>query len=121
MIQKPELYDGVELLVDLPEYGLFAGMQGTVIDIHRQDAAYEVEFANQQGEAINFVALRLEQFVVIWRARSGKWVPITDRIADLVARLPEAAGSEVLDFARFLNVQTVRNGQHKPLVTPLAS
>ena len=106
----PELFDVVELIVDLPEKGLYVSMQGTIVEVHRDGAAYEVEFTDEQGEALNFLALRPEQFVVVWRAQTQQWVPLTERVAELVSRLPEAAGAEVLDFARFLSVRTTRLG-----------
>jgi len=44
----------------------------------------------------------------IWRARTRQWVPLAERVAALASRLPEAAGAEVLDFARFLSARTAR-------------
>ena len=41
---KPELFDVVELLVDLPERNLQAGMQGTILEDY--GTAYEVELVN---------------------------------------------------------------------------
>jgi len=112
-MQMPELFDVVELIVDLPERGLHAGMQGTIVEIHTDGAAYEVEFTDEQGEALNLLALRPEQFVVVWRARSQQWVSLGERVAELVSRLPEDAGAEVLDFARFLSARTTRSRQKK--------
>jgi hypothetical protein len=110
----PELFDVVELIVNLPEHGLYAGMQGTIVEIHQDGAAYEVEFTNEQGEALNFLALRPEQFLVVWRARSQQWVPLAERVAELILRLPESAGAEVLDFARFLSVRTTQRTRSIP-------
>ena len=45
------LYDVVELAVDLPEKGLEAGMIGTVVDIYDEPLAFEVEFDDEEGEA----------------------------------------------------------------------
>lgn len=98
----PELFDVVELLVDLPELGLYAGMQGTIIDVHADGVAYEVEFTNEQGEAIDFTSLRPDHFVVVWEAHTQRWVPVVERVAALAERLPEAGQAELLDFARFL-------------------
>ena len=100
----PDLFDVVELTVDIPERGLRAGMQGTIVHCHPGDA-YEVEFTNEAGETLDFLALRPEQFIVVWRAKTKKWVPIAERIAALMAHLPEEAGQEVLDFARFLHAR----------------
>jgi hypothetical protein len=47
----PDLFDVIELAVDLPERGLRAGMQGTIVE--RYPGAYEVEFTNEvQGNPI---------------------------------------------------------------------
>jgi hypothetical protein len=54
------------------------------------------------------LALHPEQFAVIWRARTRSWLPIPERVAAMVAGLPEAAGHEVLDFARFLRARQQR-------------
>ena len=90
----PDLFDVVELTVDIPERGLRAGMQGIIVHCHPGDA-YEVEFTNEAGETLDFLALRPEQFIVVWRAQTKKWVPIAERIAALA----------VLDFARFLHAR----------------
>ena len=45
------------LAEDLPEHGLLAGMPGTVLLIHGDHAAYEVEFSNRYGEAVFMGAL----------------------------------------------------------------
>jgi len=103
----PDLFDVVELIVDIPERGLYAGMQGTIVECYPEDA-YEVEFMNEQGETIDFLALYPNQFIVVWQAKNRTWVPLAERAAALVANLSEEAGSEVLDFARFLHTQRQR-------------
>ena len=55
------LYDVVELAVDLPEKGLEAGMIGTVVDIYDEPLAFEVEFDDEEGVEIALLALRPEQ------------------------------------------------------------
>jgi hypothetical protein len=115
----PELFDVVELIVDLPEQGLYAGMQGTIVEVHKEGVAYEVEFSDERGEALNLVALRPEQFVVVWQARTQQWVPLGERIAQLVLRLPEPARAEVLNFARFLSVRATRLGQKQSPIPPM--
>ncbi len=104
----PELLDVVELIVDVPDRRLHAGMQGTIMHCHTGDS-YEVEFSGEDGETLDFLALRSEQFIVIWRARTKEWVPVVERIAALTARLPEGVEEEVLDFARFLHVRKRRD------------
>jgi len=102
-----EIFDVVELLSDVPEQGLNAGMQGTIVECHASDA-YEVEFVNESGETLALLALMPEQFAVVWRARTRSWLPIPEQIAAVVADLPAAAGYEVLDFARFLRARQKR-------------
>ena len=100
----PDLFDVVDVIVDIPERGLRAGMQGTIVECHPNDA-YEVEFTNEGGETVDFLALYPAQFIVVWRAKTQAWVPLAEQVAALVSKLPEEAGPEVLDFARFLMTQ----------------
>jgi len=69
---QPELLDVVELLVDLPKAELQAGDQGTILEIY-DDRAYEVEFANSHGETQAMLALKPEQFVVVWQNATKAW------------------------------------------------
>jgi hypothetical protein len=101
---KPELFDTVELLVDLPEQGIYEGTVGAIVHCH-PDNTYEVELTNEDGETLALCTLSPDQLIVIWRAKTKKWVPITERIAALMAHLPEEAEQEVLDFARFLHAR----------------
>ncbi|MCZ6681141.1 MAG: DUF4926 domain-containing protein [Candidatus Poribacteria bacterium] len=100
----PDLFDVVDLVVDIPERGLRAGMQGTIVECHPNNA-YEIEFADEQGETMDFLALYSNQFIVVWRAKTQSPVPIAEQIASLVTKMPKEAGCEVLDFARFLHLQ----------------
>jgi hypothetical protein len=102
-----EIFDVVELLSGIPEEGLSAGMQGTIVECHASNA-YEVEFVNEMGETLALLTLTPEQFAVVWRARTRSWLPIPEQIAAVVADLPAAAGYEVLDFARFLRARQKR-------------
>jgi|GEM_PF-1009853 len=101
-----ELFDVVELIVNLPQHGLSAGMHGTVLEVHGDGEAFEIEFSDEQGRTVNFLALPPEQFIVVWRAQVQEWVSLAERIAALIARLPASAGAEVLDFARFLSARS---------------
>ena len=103
----PNLFDVVELTMDIPEQGLRAGMRGTIVECHPGDA-YEVEFTNELGETLEFLALRPNQFIVVWQAETRTWVPVTEQIVTLIDHLPEDAGREVLDFARFLHERRQR-------------
>lgn len=44
-MKKPELFDVIELLTDIPERNLKKGEQGAIIEDY-QDGVYEVEFCN---------------------------------------------------------------------------
>jgi hypothetical protein len=96
--------DLVELIVDIPGRSLRAGVRGTVVHCHADDA-YEVEFTDENGETLDFLALRPEQFIVVWRAETRQWVPFAERAVALIANLPDEAAREVLDFARFLSAR----------------
>ncbi len=48
---KYRLLEVVELLRDLPEYGLHAGSIGAIVEVYADDC-YEVEFANERGETL---------------------------------------------------------------------
>ena len=101
LIRQPELLDLVELLVDLPEAARRAGDQGIIVEIYG-DRAYEVEFANAEGETLALQALEPEQFLVIWQNSTKTWVPLGDRIAALLQTLPTDKQQQVLSFARSL-------------------
>jgi hypothetical protein len=50
--KMPDLFDVIELAMDIPERGLRAGMQGIIVERHPGDA-YEVEFTNEvEGNSI---------------------------------------------------------------------
>ena len=98
---QPELFDVVELLVDLPEFNLRAGVQGAIVECY-QDNNYEVEFSNSDGETLALCALSARQFVVVWSAKTKTWLPISERVAAIVNNLDNQRQEKVLDFARFL-------------------
>ncbi|WP_433271629.1 DUF4926 domain-containing protein [Actinosynnema sp. CS-041913] len=56
-----ELFEVVELAVDLPEDGLSAGAIGTIVDEYPDSGKYEVEFADDNGRTIALTALRSDQ------------------------------------------------------------
>jgi len=100
--KMPELFDVVELITDIPAQALYAGMQGTIVTSHPGDA-YEVEFTSESGETLALLALRADQFIVIWRSNTRAPVSVTEQVMALMEKLPESAEREVLDFARFLH------------------
>ena len=70
---NPALFDVIELLIDLPEHSVTAGMQGTIVEEY--GTAYEVEFCDLRGVTIALVALKPEQFTVIWQSSTQSWLP----------------------------------------------
>ncbi|MBG1271317.1 DUF4926 domain-containing protein [Nostoc sp. WHI] len=60
-----ELLDVVALTVDLPEYNLYRGQVGTVVELLADGAAFEVEFSDRSGRTYESVGLRPEQFMVL--------------------------------------------------------
>ena len=60
-----KLLDVVALTVDLPEYNLWRGQVGTVVDILASGAAFEVEFSDRNGRTYESMGLRPEQIMVL--------------------------------------------------------
>ena len=98
---KPELFDVIELLVDLLEYNLRAGVQGAIVECY-SDGKYEVEFTNQDGETLAMSTLSSEQFIVVWKAKTKSWLSVSEQVGAVITHLSEERQREVLDFARFL-------------------
>lgn len=63
LMTKPELFDVIELLVDLPEDELRAGTRGAIVECYDHNN-YEIEFTNQEGETLALYTLSSEQFIV---------------------------------------------------------
>lgn len=99
---KPQLLDVIELLADLPDAALQAGDLGTIIEEY-DDSAYEIEFADSDGETLALQALRPDQFVVVWQNSTKTWVSLTERISAMLQTLPEERQQQVLNFARSLH------------------
>ncbi len=98
---KPELFDVVELIVDLPGLDLHAGDRGAIVEQHT-DTVFEVEFTNAYGETLEYTSLSTQQFIIVWRSKTETWVPISERITAMIDALPESRQEEVLNFARSL-------------------
>lgn len=54
-------HDCVVLVADLPGEKLAAGDVGTVVHVHGNDKAFEVEFANQDGRTVALVTVARTQ------------------------------------------------------------
>jgi len=60
-----KLLDVVALTVDLPEYDLWRGQVGTVVEILAGGAAFEVEFSDRNGRTYESLGLRPDQIIVL--------------------------------------------------------
>ena len=67
-----KLLDIVALTVDLPEYNLWRGQVGTVVEVLANGAAFEVEFSDacgrlrlRNGRTYESIGLRLSQIMVL--------------------------------------------------------
>ena len=58
-------FDVVALTVDLPEYNLSKGQVGTVVELLKNGAAYEVEFSDRNGRTYQSLGLRPDHFMVL--------------------------------------------------------
>ena len=62
---RVKLLDVVALTVDLPEYNLWRGQVGTVVELLANGEAFEVEFSDRDGRTYESVGLRPEQIMVL--------------------------------------------------------
>ena len=60
-----KLLDVVALTVDLPDYNLWRGQVGTVVEILAGGKAYEVEFSDRDGRTYESLGLRPDQIMVL--------------------------------------------------------
>ncbi|KPQ36195.1 MAG: hypothetical protein HLUCCA11_06595 [Phormidesmis priestleyi Ana] len=60
-----KLLDVVALTVDCPEYNLWRGQVGTVVELLANGAAFEVEFSDRNGRTYESIGLRPEQIMVL--------------------------------------------------------
>ncbi len=65
MMDRIKLLDVVALTVDLPECNLWRGQVGTVVEILKAGAAFEVEFSDRTGRAYESLGLRPDQIMVL--------------------------------------------------------
>jgi Domain of unknown function (DUF4926) len=73
-----KLLDVVALTVDIPEYNLWRGQVGTVVELLAGGAAFEVEFSDRNGRTYESVGLRPEQIMVLhFKPTSPDSVPQT--------------------------------------------
>ncbi len=96
-MNQPELFDIVELLVDLPEDNLNIGIQGTIVECY-DDNTYEVEFTNSEGETLALCTLSPKQFITVWQAKTKSWLSISEQITAVVQTLDAQYQKEVFKF-----------------------
>ncbi len=60
-----KLLDVVALTNDLPEYNLWRGQVGTVVEILAGGTAFEVEFSDRDGRTYESLGLRPDQIMVL--------------------------------------------------------
>ena len=99
---KPEFFDIIELLINLPEAKQFIGSQGSIVECF-EDGKYEVEFSNNEGETTALYTLSEKQFIVVWQAKTKSWIPVSERLNAVINDLSENQQQELLNFARFIH------------------
>ena len=60
-----KLLDVIALTVDLPEYNLWGGQVGTVVEILAGGTGFEVEFSDRHGRTYESLGLRPDQIIVL--------------------------------------------------------
>ena len=70
-----KLLDVVALTVDLPEYNLWRGQVGTVVERLADGTAFEVEFSDRDGRTYESIGLRPEQMMVLHFAPASPNLP----------------------------------------------
>ena len=85
-MSKPELFDILELLIDLPEKNIPAKTQGTIVECFGKDV-YEIEFANAQGETLALCTLSSPQFAIVWQAKTKKWLSAKEKMTPAVKNM----------------------------------
>lgn len=60
-----KLFDVVALTVDFPQYNLWRGQVGTVVEILAGGTAFEVEFNDRSGRTYESIGLRPQQIMLL--------------------------------------------------------
>lgn len=63
--ETAKLLDIVALTVDLPQYNLWRGQVGTVVEMLANGTALEVEFSDQSGRTYESLGLLPEQVMMV--------------------------------------------------------
>ena len=76
-----KLLDVVALTVDLPDYHLWRGQVGTVVEILADGAAYEVEFSDREGRTYESVGVRPDQIMLLhFEPVNGQASPVLEAV-----------------------------------------
>ena len=73
-----KLLEVVALTSDLPEYNLWRGQVGTVVEILANGVAYEVEFSDREGRTYESVVLRPDQIMQL------HFTPVNGHVANVL-------------------------------------
>jgi hypothetical protein len=65
MSDEIKLLDVVALTAEVPEHKLSRGQVGTVVEVLKNGAAYEVEFSDRNGRTYQSLGLRPDQLMVL--------------------------------------------------------
>ncbi|MBE9064169.1 DUF4926 domain-containing protein [cf. Phormidesmis sp. LEGE 11477] len=65
MTSDAKLLDVVALTIDLPQYDLWRGQVGTVVETLANGTAFEVEFSDRAGRTYESLGLRSDQIMVL--------------------------------------------------------
>ncbi len=65
MSDEIKLLDVVALTADVPEHNLSRGQVGTVVEVLKNGAAYEVEFSDRNGRTYQSLGLRPDHLMVL--------------------------------------------------------
>ncbi|MGA7935986.1 MAG: DUF4926 domain-containing protein [Kovacikia sp.] len=85
---NPELFDIVELQVNLPEANRVIGDRGTIVECYT-DEDFEVEFVTKAGETLALCTLSRQQFVVVWQSATQQWLPVREDYSQIKDKLFE--------------------------------
>ncbi len=64
-VPAAKLLDVVALTVNLPEYNLWCGQVGTIVELLADCTAFEVEFSDRDGRTFESIGLCQEQIMVL--------------------------------------------------------
>ncbi len=73
-----KLLDVVALTVNLPQYNLWRGQVGTIVETLANGAAFEVEFSDRNGRTYQSLGLHPEQIMVL------RFEPVAPDSAEMV-------------------------------------